>query len=95
MATKNKHIGSDFDSFLADEGIKDYVETAAIKKVIAFQIKKEMSKKHITKTVMAHKMRTSRSALERLFDPDNDSLTLSTLNKAAAVLGKRLLVQFV
>jgi antitoxin HicB len=95
MVAKNKHIGSDFDGFLQDEGIKEEVEATAIKKVIAFQIKKEMTRKHLTKTVMAQKMHTSRSALERLFDPTNDSLTLATLNKTALVLGKRLKIEFV
>jgi antitoxin HicB len=95
MNTKNKHVGSSFDDFLAEEGIKEEVEAAAIKKVIAFQIRKEMIRKHLTKTIMAQKMHTSRSAVERLFDPKNDSLTLVTLNKTAAALGKRLKVEFV
>lgn len=95
MITKNKHIGSSFDEFLNDEGIKEEVEATAIKKVIAFQIKKEMGRKHLTKTTMAQRMHTSRSAVERLFDPENDSLTLVTLSRAATALGKRLKVELV
>jgi hypothetical protein len=92
---KNKNIGSDFDDFLTEETIKDEVEATAIKRVITFQLQQEMKKKHITKTGMAKKMHTSRSAVDRLFDPENDSLTLVTLNKAAHVLGKKLKVQLV
>lgn len=91
----NKNIGSDFDDFLSEECIRDDVEATAIKRVITFQLQNEMKKKHITKTVMAKKMRTSRSAIDRLFDPENDSLTLVTLNKAAHVLGKKLEVHLV
>ena len=95
MVAKNKNIGSDFDDFLAEEGIRDNVEATAIKRVIAFQIKKEMKKKNITKTEMARKMHTSRTAIERLFDPENESITLVTLNKAANALGKKLKVELV
>jgi hypothetical protein len=92
---ENKNIGSDFDDFLDEDAIKDEVEATAIKRVITFQLQQEMKKKHITKTAMARKMHTSRSAVDRLFDPENDSLTLVTLNKAAHVLGKKLKVQLV
>ena len=95
MVTKKENIGSDFDDFLDEEGIKDDVEATAIKRVITFQLQNEMKKKHISKTTMAKKMHTSRSAVDRLFDPENDSLTLVTLNKAAHALGKRLKVQLV
>jgi predicted XRE-type DNA-binding protein len=95
MVAKKENIGSDFDEFLDKEGIKDDVEATAIKRVITFQLQNEMKKKHISKTVMAKRMHTSRSAIDRLFDPENDSLTLATLNKAAHALGKQLKVQLV
>lgn len=95
MTSKNKHIGTNFDDFLDEAGIKEEVEATAIKKVISFQIRKAMSRKHLTKTTMAQRMHTSRSAIERLFDPENDSLTLVTLSKAATALGKRLKVELV
>lgn len=95
MKEIHENIGSDFDDFLTEEGLRDEVEATAIKRVITFQLEKEMKKKHITKTAMAKKMHTSRSAVDRLFDPDNNSLTLTTLNKAAHVLGKKLKVQLV
>ena len=95
MNTKKKHIGSSFDDFLAEENILDETEAVAIKRVIAHQIQAAMKRKRLTKSMLAKKMHTSRSALERLFDPDNKSVTLSTLNKAALALGKKLEVQLV
>ena len=90
---KNKHLGSDFDGFLKEEGIFRDAEGVAIKRVISFQIEKEMSKKKISKLEMAHKMKTSRSSLNRLLDPSNGAVTLQTLEKAATVLGKRLKIK--
>jgi hypothetical protein len=86
----NKHVGSDFDDFLAEEAILDETTATAIKRVIAWQIEQEMKAQHITKTAMAAKMRTSRSALNRLLDETDVSLTLTTLASAASALGKRL-----
>ena len=95
MKTKNKHIGSDFNDFLRDEGILEETEAVAIKRVIAYQLENAMKSGHMTKTMMAKKMRTSRSAVDRLFDPENDSVSLVTLNKAANALGKKLKVEIV
>jgi antitoxin HicB len=95
MVEKNKYIGSDFDDFLKEEGILERTETVAIKRVIAYQLQNAMHRKHLTKTIMAKRMQTSRSAIERLFDPNNESITLVTLNRAASVLGKRLKVELV
>ncbi|MCL4273952.1 MAG: helix-turn-helix transcriptional regulator [Anaerolineales bacterium] len=87
-----KHIGSDFDNFLEEENI-DTTNIAAIKHVIAYQIAEEMKKKKLSKTEMASRMKTSRAALERLLDPNNASITLVTLERAASALGKKLKVQ--
>jgi hypothetical protein len=87
---KNKHIGSNFDDFLKEEGILAETEAAAVKRVLAYQINQMMKKKRLTKAAMAKKMKTSRSALDRLLDPDNVSVTLQTLERAALALGKRL-----
>ena len=95
MNTKKTHVGSNFDNFLREEGILEQTEAVAIKRVIAHQIEEIMQGKKLTKTMMAKRMHTSRSAVERLFDPENDSATLITLNKAAAVLGKKLKVELV
>ena len=88
-----KRIGGKFDDFLRDEDIFDEVEAAAIKRVIAFQIEREMERSHLTKTEMAKRMKTSRAAFERLLDPNNSSVTLHTLGKAASALGKKLRVE--
>ena len=88
-----KHVGSDFDDFLIEDGIYEQVQAVAIKRVIAFQIAEEMKKKKLSKTQMASRMKTSRAALERLLDPENASITLITLERAASALGKKLKVQ--
>ena len=95
MTNKNKHIGSDVNDFLKEEGIQEEVETIAIKRVVSFQLKEAMKKVHMTKSRVAQKMHTSRSAVDRLFDPENESITLQTLNKAATALGKKLKVEIV
>src|SRR5579872_2500759 len=87
---KNKHIGSSFDEFLEEEGLYSEVEAIAIKRVLAYQIEQVMEKYHLSKTDMANKMRTSRSSLDRLLDPENTSVTLQTLARAATAVGKRL-----
>jgi antitoxin HicB len=89
----NKHIGSDFDDLLRDEGILDDAEAAAAKRVIAFQIATEMESAHISRSELARRMKTSRSAVERLLDPTNHSVTLQTLERAASAVGKRLTIQ--
>jgi hypothetical protein len=88
-----KHIGSKFDDFLKEEDLLEQVQAAAIKRVIAYQIAEEMKRNKLTKTEMANRMKTSRAALERLLDPDNTSITLITLERAASVLGKKLKVE--
>lgn len=85
---KKKYIGSSFDDFLQEEGLLEEVNAAAIKSIISSNLKDYMEKKSITKTEMARQLGTSRSGLERLLDPENYSVTLLTLNKAANVLGK-------
>jgi hypothetical protein len=85
----NRHIGSNFDDFLAEEGVLEEVTATAMKRVIAWQIQREMKAQHITKTAMAERMKTSRTALNRLLDETDTSLTLATLASAAAALGKQ------
>ena len=83
MARKNPHIGSSFESWLEGEGIREEVNAAAIKAVIARQLAREMKKKKITKQRMAELMKTSRAQLDRLLDPDNGSATIESLQRAA------------
>ena len=86
----NKHIGSNFDDFLEEEGILAEAEAVAIKRVIAFQVEQMMKDQHLSKTEMSRRMKTSRAALDRLLDPTNQAVTLQTLDRAAHALGKRL-----
>ena len=92
---KHKNVGGSFDDFLKDEGILEAVEAVAIKRVVALQIREEMEKKHISKSDLANQMKTSRSALNRLLDPEDEAITFKTLKRAASALNKRLVIQLV
>jgi DNA-binding Xre family transcriptional regulator len=87
------YVGSAFDSFLEEENIYSEVKNESIKRIISYNLIDEMKKQNINKTEMAKKMATSRAALDRLLNPNNDSVTLATLTKAANVLGKKLILQ--
>ncbi|PPD28674.1 MAG: Fis family transcriptional regulator [Hyphomicrobium sp.] len=88
--TKKKHHGSSFEAFLSDDGLLEDATLSATKKVIAAQIADAMKRKGLTKTAMAAEMETTRAQLDRLLDPNNDSVTLGTLKRAARALGKTL-----
>jgi antitoxin HicB len=90
---KNKHIGSSLDDFLKEKGVFEEFQAASIKKVIAWQIAKEMKVLQLSKIRMAHRMRTSRAQLDRLLDPDDGNVTLETLQRAATALGRNLQVK--
>jgi antitoxin HicB len=87
---KKKNVGSTFDSWLRAEGIYEEVSAAAIKRVVARQVAAAMQEKGLSKSEMARRMHTSRAALDRLLHPENDAVTLSTLQKAAIVVGREL-----
>jgi predicted XRE-type DNA-binding protein len=89
----SEFLGSDFDDFLREEGFIDDAEAVAAKRVIAYQIAEEMKKANITKSELAHRMHTSRPVVDRLLDPANRSVTLSTLGRAAAAVGRSLKIE--
>lgn len=93
--TRNPHIGSSFDDFLSEEGILEETEAGALKEVLAMQVEATMRKLGLNKVQMARRMRTSRAQLDRLLDPGNTSVTLHTMQRAAAVLGKRVRLDLV
>ena len=95
MTTKNRHIGSSFESWLDEAGIRAEVTAAAIKAVIARQLAEEMKKKGITKKRMAELMKTSRAQIDRLLDPDNGSATIESLLRAASIVGRELRLELV
>jgi hypothetical protein len=92
---KKGRIGSSFNDFLKDEGLDQEASAVAIKRVLAWQLEKAMAKEGVTKNEMAKRMRTSRSQLERILDPDNDKIQLDTVFKAARVLGRQLRLELV
>ena len=89
---QNKHLGSSFDDFLAEEGIYEEVTAVAWKRVLAWEVSEAMRKEGISKSEMAKRMKTSRSQLERFLDPDNPGVLLETVQKAAAAIGKRVTI---
>ena len=90
MTQANPPIGSSFESFLDEEGILEECTATAIKWVLAGQIEHAMQERGLTKSAMAKAMRTSRPQLDRLLDPANPSVTLDTLQRAAAAVGRKL-----
>ena len=89
-----KHMGSSIDDFLKEEGIFEEAQAQAVKEVVAWQLAEEMRKKKISKARMAAMLQTSRSQVDRLLDPKND-ITLSSLQRAAAILGRRVSIELV
>jgi antitoxin HicB len=95
MKKKNRHVGSTFESWLNEAGIREEVTVAAIKAVIARQLATEMKKKKLTKKRMAELMKTSRTQLDRLLDPDNGNATIESLQRAAKIVGRELRMELV
>ena|SRR6056297_2556630 len=89
-AHANAHRGSDFSEFLAGEGLLPEVEVLALKRVVALQIQEALEQEKLSKTQLAKRMKTSRAALDRILDPTNPSLTVASLGKAAAALGRKV-----
>ncbi len=88
------HLGSSLDDFLKEEGIFEQTQNRAVKEVIAWQLTQAMQEQAMSKTRMAALLQTSRSQLDRLLDPSSD-VTLSTLERAAALVGRKLSITLV
>jgi hypothetical protein len=91
----NPRIGSTFESYLEEEGIRDEVDDLAQKRVLAWELEKAMKESGIKKVEMAARMRTSRTQLERLLDPTNNKVQLDTLQRAARAVGRTLKLDLV
>ena len=89
-----KHMGSSINDFLKEEGIFEEVQVRAIKEVVAWQLAEAMKKKKISKNKMAVLLKTSRTQVNRLLDPKND-ITLGSLQRAAAMVGRRVNIELV
>jgi len=88
--SSNPHVGSSLDDMLEEDGSLAFSSSVALKRVLACQIQQAMTEKSLTKADMAKAMKTSSSALDRFLDPANPSVTLSTIERAANAVGKRL-----
>jgi len=95
MKDKNPHVGSTFESWLDEQGLRESVTAAAIKSVIVEQIAAAMKERGLSKSRMAELMHTSRAQLDRLLDPDNSGTTLETLMRAAKAVGRELRLELV
>jgi antitoxin HicB len=93
-AMSKKHLGSSIDDFLKEEGIFEETQAQAVKEVVAWQLAEAMKKQKISKNKMAGLLKTSRTQVDRLLDPKND-ITLSSLQRAAAMVGRRVLIELV
>jgi len=98
MSKKRKnqknHMGSSIDDFLKEEGIFEESQAQAIKEVVAWQLEEAMKKQKISKNRMASMLKTSRTQVDRLLNPKND-ITLSSLQRAAAMVGRRVMIKLV
>ncbi len=90
----NKYSGSNFDDFLEEEGILEEVSVRAQKRLLALQIDDIMQAANISKTRLAEKMHTDIVQLDQLLAPDNNSITLESLDRLARAVGKRLKIEF-
>lgn len=91
----NRHRGSTLDSFLEAEGVLGEMQPKAIKEVIAWQLGEAMRQRGLSKSGLARLMHTSRTQVDRVLDPENGNVTIETLQKAAAVVGRRVELQLV
>ncbi len=89
----NPHRGSSLDDFLEEEGILEEATAKAAKKALAWQFAQAMKDQKVTKAALARQMKTSRAQLDRLLDPENESVTLKTLARAAEILGMRVRIE--
>lgn len=91
---KRNHLGSSIDDFMKEEGIFEEAQAEAIKEVVAWQLDQAMKKKKISKNRMAALLNTSRTQVDRLLNPKSD-ITLSSLQRAAAMVGRRVMIELV
>jgi hypothetical protein len=89
-----KHMGSSIDDFLKGEGLFEEAQAEAVKEVVTWQLAEAMKKEKISKAKMARLLKTSRTQVDRLLDPRND-VTLSSLQRAAAMVGRRVRIELV
>ena len=89
-----KHHGSSLDSLLKEEDVFEEMQALAVKKVVVWQLTEAMEKQSLSKAKLAVMLKTSRSQVDRLLDPTRD-VTLSTLQRAAALVGRKVQIELV
>ena len=91
----NRHIGSTIDDVLKEEGVREEFQAKAVKKVIAWQLGQAMRDQHLSKRRLAQMMRTSRTQVDRVLDPNTGNVTLETLQRVAAIVGRKVQVELI
>ena len=94
MTDQNPHWGASLDSFLAEEGITEAANTEALTRVVAWQLSQEMERQGISKAVLAERMHTSRAQVDRILKA-RGNVTVETLQRAAALVGRELRLELV
>ena len=90
-----KHRGSSIDEFLKEEGVFEEFQARAVKEVIAWQLAQAMKERKLSKRRLAMMMRTSRTQIDRVLDPEDGNVTIETLQRAAAIVGRKVQVELV
>lgn len=83
------------DDFLKNEGKLEEFEAVAIKEVLAWQIVEAMKAQKLSRKRLAERMKTSRSQIRRLLDPKDGNVTITTLQRAAKMVGRSLRLELV
>ena len=91
----NKHRGSSIDAFLKEEGVLEEFQARAIEEVIAWQLAEAMKERKLSKRRLAALMRTSRTRIDRVLDPEDGNVTIETLQRAAALVGRKVQLELV
>ncbi len=92
--TQHSPIGSSLDDFLKEEGVFEELQTRAIKEIAAWQLEEAMKERGVSKAGVAKLLHTSRTQFNRLLDPSSD-VTLSSLQRAAALVGRQVRLDLV
>jgi antitoxin HicB len=91
---KNPHWGSTLDAFLEEEGILELAKAEAVTRVVAWQLGEEMKRQGISKARLAELMHTSRAQVDRILGAKTN-VTIETLQRAAALVGRQVRLELV
>lgn len=94
MTKKNPHWGTALDTFLGEEGIREAAKADALTRVVAWQLTQEMERQGMTKATLAEKMHTSRAQVDRILKAKGN-VTIETLQRAAALVGRELRLELI